>query len=50
MKNSDRKQKIASFSIEKYVLKNFNTYCKKNHLNKSSLIENYIKNFINEKG
>jgi len=41
-----KNKKLVSYSIDKNIIKVFNEYCKNNSINKSLLIENYIKSFI----
>jgi hypothetical protein len=42
------KKRKASYSIDRIVLKRFNTICKTKEYKKSQIVENLIKIFINQ--
>lgn len=39
-------KKLVSYTVDHTLVEQFNKYCKKNSINKSLLIENYIKKLL----
>lgn len=49
MKNKEQKRVVSSFTITVEITEKFNNLCKKNHYNKSRIIEELIEQFIKNK-
>lgn len=49
MKTEEKKRIVSSFTISLKTTKEFNDLCKKNHYNKSRIIEELIEKFIKDK-
>jgi metal-responsive CopG/Arc/MetJ family transcriptional regulator len=44
--NRTKNKKLVSYTIDTKLLFEFNEHCKKNSINKSMFIENFIKNVL----
>jgi len=48
MENKKRKRKIVSFTMNKETSEKFDVIAKKNHINKSKLIESLIQKYVQD--